>query len=87
MLRLKPYLTRLQMIQFALVFVHNMQLLFVEDCGYPKEHAYALMALATFFFVLFAQFYVKAYSGGDAGEKKGVSATKKMNGIVKGKDL
>ena len=82
---MKPYLTRLQLAQFAVVFAHSLQLLFVPDCGYPREHAYALMALASFFMVLFAHFYVRAYCGG--GEKEGIKHFKAKNGVVKEKGL
>ena len=57
----KTWMTNLQMAQFVAVMVHAFQLLFYEDCGFPREFAYYIGSHAILFFVLFANFYFKAY--------------------------
>lgn len=47
-------------VQFFLVFVHSAQAL-IFDCGYPKLVAGLLLLHATIFFVLFSDFYQRAY--------------------------
>ena len=56
----KKYLTQLQMIQFATVFVHSVQWLF-KPCGHPMILTYILCANSLFFFALFSNFYVQTY--------------------------
>nr|QWC69491.1 fatty acid elongase 3 [Tigriopus californicus] len=57
----KRYLTWLQMVQFFVIAIHSVQLLVVEDCGYPWEYAYVVLALMVFFLTQFANFYVQSY--------------------------
>ena len=60
----KRYLTVAQMTQFAVILVHQAQLLIrEEECGYPKENAYAFIALMAFFLVTFGDFFKGAYAG------------------------
>ncbi|KAM7292310.1 putative fatty acyl-CoA elongase [Ixodes scapularis] len=53
----KPYLTRLQLVQFVVVFIHFL-VSFFEDCGYPKSHSTLMICEEVFFFFMFARFYV-----------------------------
>jgi len=56
----KRYLTRLQMLQFVVFFLHAMQPLFM-DCGYPKVYCWVILGHGLLYFVLFANFYIKSY--------------------------
>lgn len=56
----KKYITKLQMIQFIVFFIHALQPLFI-DCNYPKIYAWIIMAHGVLYFGLFAQFYVQNY--------------------------
>ncbi|KAJ4442273.1 hypothetical protein ANN_12140 [Periplaneta americana] len=56
----KKHLTLLQLLQFTLVFIHSAQVL-IFDCGYPKFVAGLLLFHSVIFFVLFFDFYQKAY--------------------------
>ncbi|XP_032672912.1 elongation of very long chain fatty acids protein AAEL008004 [Odontomachus brunneus] len=64
----KKYITTLQMGQFCLAFLHNIQLLFY-DCEYPRWSMILILPNAMFFYFLFADFYNNAYT------------TKKENGV------
>ncbi|XP_022916103.1 very long chain fatty acid elongase AAEL008004-like [Onthophagus taurus] len=70
----KKYITTIQLLQFGLIFVHHMQLLFY-DCGYPRWVTILIMPNAFFFYYLFSDFYNKAYSA-----KKKLTA---VNGVAK----
>lgn len=54
----KSYLTLIQMIQFVMVFVHNIQLFF-NGCDYPKILVYIMCFNSAMFFVLFSNFYIQ----------------------------
>lgn len=56
----KKYLTKLQMIQFVVFILHALQPLFYE-CSYPKIYCWIILAHGLLYFVLFANFYIKAY--------------------------
>jgi len=56
----KRYLTRMQMLQFICVFIHALLPTYF-DCGYPNIMPKVIIANATIFFVLFANFYFFAY--------------------------
>ncbi|XP_055637707.1 elongation of very long chain fatty acids protein AAEL008004 [Toxorhynchites rutilus septentrionalis] len=56
----KKYITDLQMIQFGMAFVHSAQLLWT-DCGYPRWSVCFTLPNAIFFYLLFNDFYKKAY--------------------------
>ncbi|CAH1154318.1 unnamed protein product [Phaedon cochleariae] len=56
----KRHLTKMQMVQFCIIFVHNFQVLF-RECGYPKPINYLLCVQAAYFLYLFGRFYVKQY--------------------------
>ncbi|KAK8730163.1 hypothetical protein OTU49_008120 [Cherax quadricarinatus] len=56
----KKYLTTLQMVQFTLIFFHALLPAFVE-CEIPTAFFRWLCVVAAMFFVLFSNFYIKAY--------------------------
>jgi len=56
----KKYLTRLQMAQFVIFFIHAMQPLFI-DCNYPKVYGWVIMAHGVLYFALFSNFYIQSY--------------------------
>lgn len=56
----KRYLTIVQMVQFVAALIHACIPLFV-DCGYQPGFAYALIAHALLFWVMFYNFYRKNY--------------------------
>jgi len=56
----KRYLTKLQMVQFILIFSHGLLPIYF-DCGYPKIMPTVIVANAIIFFILFANFYFFAY--------------------------
>jgi len=59
----KKYLTVIQMVQFVIIFTHAFQLLFVNDCKFPKIFALWIGAHGILFIILFSNFYDKAYNG------------------------
>lgn len=77
----KKYLTILQMIQFVLVMTHGLQLAFIE-CDYPKGFVWFIGGHAMFFFILFANFYKKAYRIKYA-KKLEVNSTNKSQSYLK----
>nr|QXU64628.1 fatty acid elongase 17 [Blattella germanica] len=56
----KKYLTQLQMVQFLLVFLHTLPTFFM-DCPYPFVLRCFILYQSTVFFLLFFNFYRKAY--------------------------
>nr|WDS84449.1 elongation of very long chain fatty acids protein 8 [Apocyclops royi] len=58
----KKYLTKLQMTQFVTVLAHSLILFVDNPCGFPVIHSALSIGHMALFFVLFAQFYTKAYS-------------------------
>jgi len=76
----KRYLTRLQMIQFVVFFLHAIQPLFF-DCNYPKVYCWIILGHGVLYFVLFANFYAKAYLARSAkkhSSSNGVKVETKM---------
>ena len=65
----KKYLTQMQMIQFAIIFVHSAQWLF-RPCGHPMILTYILCANSFFLFALFANFYIQTYKRESRDDKK-----------------
>ncbi|CAG2101849.1 unnamed protein product [Medioppia subpectinata] len=57
----KRYLTIVQMVQFVVALIHACIPLFV-DCGYHPGFAYALIAHAVLFWVMFYNFYRNNYN-------------------------
>ncbi|XP_011307825.1 elongation of very long chain fatty acids protein AAEL008004 isoform X2 [Fopius arisanus] len=76
----KKYLTRLQLVQFSIIFVHNFQHLFL-DCSFPKILSILLMVNSGFFIYLFGSFYIKNYFT-SAKEVKVETATTKRKMFV-----
>lgn len=74
----KKYMTKMQIIQFILVTVHSVQLLWMKDCRYPRLFAYWILAYAVIFLVMFANFYIQAYK-----KKPGTSSESHTNGKQK----
>ncbi|XP_045608802.1 very long chain fatty acid elongase 7 [Procambarus clarkii] len=68
----KKYLTTLQMVQFTAIFFHSLSLMFLE-CDVPSVFVRWLCGFAALFFILFTDFYIKAYRkrGKDQGEARG----------------
>ncbi|XP_044261224.1 elongation of very long chain fatty acids protein AAEL008004-like [Tribolium madens] len=56
----KKHLTAMQMVQFCIIFFHNLQVLF-RQCDYPKFIVMLLGTQALFFLFLFGSFYHKTY--------------------------
>lgn len=57
----KKYITQLQMLQFGMLIIHCVVLVFAEDCGFPKWTAAVLIPQNVFMMVLFGDFYYKTY--------------------------
>jgi integral membrane sensor domain MASE1 len=47
-------------VQFALIFIHSLQLFFIA-CEYPKAAACIICSYALVFFILFSDYYKRAY--------------------------
>lgn len=56
----KSYITKLQLVQFVLIYVHMAQYFFIS-CDYPVFFVVAISSYALIFLVLFANFYRQAY--------------------------
>uniref|UniRef100_A0A6P7FVW4 Elongation of very long chain fatty acids protein n=1 Tax=Diabrotica virgifera virgifera TaxID=50390 RepID=A0A6P7FVW4_DIAVI len=57
----KKHITVLQLIQFAIGAVHSLHLL-IKGCHVPRLLSISLFLEATFFFYMFGNFYLKAYT-------------------------
>ena len=51
-------------VQFVAIFVHGVQLFFIE-CDYPIVFAWMMVGHAVLFFFLFSEFYIVNYMGSD----------------------
>ncbi|XP_065342488.1 very long chain fatty acid elongase 7 isoform X2 [Cloeon dipterum] len=80
----KKYITRMQMAQFCMAFLHNTQLLFY-DCGFPRWTAFLTLPNAIFFYYLFNDFYQQAYKEKQARLKAASDAAAALakNGAAK----
>ncbi|KAF4516755.1 hypothetical protein B566_EDAN004594 [Ephemera danica] len=56
----KRHITRMQMVQFCMVFLHGL-LILNKECNYPKYVVVLLCPNAIFFYFLFYDFYQAAY--------------------------
>nr|ACO10630.1 Elongation of very long chain fatty acids protein AAEL008004 [Caligus rogercresseyi] len=83
----KQHMTTMQMIQFIMIMIHGLQLIFYDDCPFPYQFSYYIGAHAILFFILFLDFYIKAYVNKKGGhnEMKGQRA-KASNGLPTGGD-
>ena len=70
----KKHLTKLQLVQFVAIMVHEFQLLFYDDCDFPWQYPIYIGVHVIIFFILFAQFYVREYFS-----KKQKDAPKKID--------
>ncbi|KAF2355487.1 ELO family, partial [Trinorchestia longiramus] len=70
----KRYLTRLQLTQFVLIFLHAAQLLVFPCEGVPTSLVLWTQLYAFIFFALFINFYVRAYLFGDERKKPAAAA-------------
>jgi len=58
----KKYLTIFQMIQFVIVFVRSLLVIFgIVDCGYPRYFSLISASITALFFAMFMKFYSKSY--------------------------
>ncbi|XP_015607946.1 elongation of very long chain fatty acids protein AAEL008004 [Cephus cinctus] len=57
----KKYITQLQLTQFFLILIHFSQLIWIEDCGFPRWPAAIFIPQNLFMIVLFGDFYYKTY--------------------------
>ena len=59
----KKYLTTLQMIQFIIVFVRSIIVIFgIVECGYPRYFSLFSASITLLFFAMFMNFYRENYS-------------------------
>ncbi|XP_042215397.1 elongation of very long chain fatty acids protein AAEL008004-like [Homarus americanus] len=81
----KKYLTSLQMVQFVAVMLHAVQLAFIE-CPVPSQMTWWICGNAFMFFLLFANFYLRAYTGSSRPrpqekEQSSVSIARESRGV------
>lgn len=57
----KKHLTQMQLVQFFLIVVHNAQLLWQPDCGFPMWTTIVIIPQNLFMVILFGDFYYKTY--------------------------
>ncbi|XP_053955799.1 elongation of very long chain fatty acids protein F-like [Anastrepha ludens] len=66
----KKYITQMQLIQFILVFFHQLwPLLFVPDCKFPRIWLYIAVLQAITMIFMFSNFYIKTYLRKPKAEK------------------
>ncbi|CAK1553757.1 unnamed protein product [Leptosia nina] len=61
----KKYLTAFQMVQFVLIFSHQLQVLFRPSCQYPRVFVYWIAMHGFLFLFLFTDFYKARYNKGE----------------------
>lgn len=64
----KKYLTKLQILQFLIVFLHTSYAIKL-DCGYPKGFLWLLWLYMLTLFMLFSHFYTVAYNASKKEKK------------------
>ncbi|CAH2983295.1 unnamed protein product [Chilo suppressalis] len=57
----KKHVTQVQIIQFSIILIHFLALLATQDCAFPRQPIYILLPQNLFIFILFCDFYYKAY--------------------------
>jgi len=57
----KKYLTKIQMIQFVLIIINSLRLLFLPHCQFPKAFIYLNAFNGLLFLIMFTSFYRRAY--------------------------
>ncbi|XP_011495487.1 PREDICTED: elongation of very long chain fatty acids protein AAEL008004 [Ceratosolen solmsi marchali] len=78
----KKHLTSLQLVQFSIILVHNMQVM-VTDCNYPKVLSFLLIVNAGLFIYLFGSFYVANYQVKRENVLIAREKSKITNGMIK----
>ncbi|XP_026328432.1 elongation of very long chain fatty acids protein AAEL008004-like [Hyposmocoma kahamanoa] len=66
----KKYLTAFQMIQFVIIFTHQLQVLFRPSCTYPHVFVYWIAMHGFLFLFLFSDFYKARYNKQQAAGKR-----------------
>lgn len=77
----KKYLTAMQIIQFIVIFFHNVQMLFTS-CNFPKPLSFLLTLNSVIFIYMFGSFYIKNYM--KSNEHREPKANGAVNGISNG---
>ena len=57
----KKHITQVQLVQFAILWVHYVSAAFVKNCSFPKFISWVLIIQSTFMLTLFGDFYIKKY--------------------------
>ncbi|CAK8689261.1 unnamed protein product [Clavelina lepadiformis] len=76
----KKYLTVFQMTQFVVVFSHMANITIFHDCKYPQVFKYLIASYGTMFFILFANFWIQAYT--KRSNRKKMEVARENNGDV-----
>ncbi|XP_071631527.1 very long chain fatty acid elongase 7 [Temnothorax longispinosus] len=76
----KKYITQLQLVQFFVITLHYLQLVWVKDCGFPLWPAYIMVPQNLFMIILFGDFYYKTYIKKKPASKMATPKTE-VNGI------
>jgi len=71
----KKHLTKLQLVQFILMFIHGLQPFIFRSCPYPSLYKIQGILSTTFFF-LFLSFYINAYSKRKSKERAAANEAK-----------
>ncbi|KAK3930440.1 Elongation of very long chain fatty acids protein 7 [Frankliniella fusca] len=71
----KKYITIMQLVQFVILGLHALAIVFIPNCEYQPKFVYvAIMVPQNFFmFMLFYNFYVQAYGSGAKNKSKAAS--------------
>ncbi|KAL6257554.1 hypothetical protein P5V15_011128 [Pogonomyrmex californicus] len=76
----KKYITQLQLIQFFIITLHDLQLFWLKDCDFPLWPMYIMVPQNLFMMILFGDFYYKTYIK-KKSVKKAVLRKTEINGI------
>lgn len=57
----KKHITQVQLIQFAILFIHFFRSAFADDCSFPKSLSFLVGLQNLFMLALFSDFYYKSY--------------------------
>jgi len=77
----KQHITKIQMIQFIMIFIHEFQLFYKNECDYPMGISYFIACQAVVFFILFANFYIKSYLSKRSSTKGDDQKKSETNGV------
>ncbi|KAL6433269.1 hypothetical protein ACFW04_006455 [Cataglyphis niger] len=79
----KKYLTTMQIVQFIIIFFHNLQMLFT-NCNFPKPLSFLLAFNAGLFIYMFGSFYVNNYKNRKSKNKRSETTKEsKTNDIMR----